>query len=129
MRASVCVIHAWRARRAICWDGHAPPQALGAFMRPVSIRAVPHRPAGAGLARHPTRALLHQSPHLLDQIGLALEADARQRRQVNVTVAYLDTVRKAAVGLEKVRVALVAAQVQSRRDGQGHLVATVRDAA
>ncbi len=59
-----------------------------------------------------------QFPHHLDQVGFAFKADARQLGHDDVTLLDLDAVREAAVGLEQIRVAFVAAKTQSCRDVQ-----------
>src|SRR4051794_11347756 len=72
--------------------------------------------------------LLGQFAHDLDQIRLALEADARNVRHDDVTVLNPDRIRESPVGLEEIRVALVAAKPQAGGDVQRHLVTAVRDA-
>ena len=63
------------------------------------------------------------------EVGLALEADAGQVRHRDVAVLDPHAVGKAAVGLEQIRIALVAAEPEAGRDVERHLVAAVRNAA
>src|SRR4051794_4451695 len=74
-------------------------------------------------------ASFRQFAHNLDQIGLALEADAGQVGQRHVAVLDLDAIGEAAEGLEQVGVALVAAESEAGRNVERHLVPAVRDAA
>ncbi len=56
--------------------------------------------------------------HLAREITLAFEADAGQVGQRDVAVARRDAVRESAVGLEQVRIALVATEAEASRDHQ-----------
>jgi hypothetical protein len=76
---------------------------------------------GAAGAKSP----LTQSPgsrrqrlHLGVEIGLSLEADARQIGHGDVTVLDAHAVGKAAIGLEQIRIALIAAKPEPGRDVQ-----------
>src|SRR5215207_3432813 len=73
--------------------------------------------------------LLSQLAHDLDQVGFALEADARQIRHDDVAVFDANGVREAAVWLKQVGVALIAAEAQASRNVQRHLVPAMGDAA
>ena len=59
----------------------------------------------------------------------ALEADARQLGHDDVPVLDAHAVREAAIGLEQVGIALVAAEAEAGRDVERHLVSAMRDAA
>src|SRR3954462_3834784 len=72
---------------------------------------------------------LSQFAHDFDQVGFALEADAGQLGHDDVPVLDTHAVREAAVGLEQVRVALVATEPKAGGDVEQHLVSAVRDAA
>src|SRR5262245_12835396 len=65
--------------------------------------------------------------HLAREIAFPFEADAGQVGQRDVAVARRDPVRKATIGLEQIRIALVATEAQDRRDHQRHLVTAMRD--
>src|SRR5689334_20033594 len=67
--------------------------------------------------------------HFRVEIRLALEADARQLRHDDVAVVHADAVGEAAIGLEQVRIAFIAAEAETGRDVERHLVAAMRDAA
>src|SRR6185437_2121956 len=76
-----------------------------------SIRAA----CSAGASRH-SRSFAHdrhrrasrgERPHFGIEIGLALEANAGQIGHRDVALLHVDAVRKAAIGLEQVGVALV----------------------
>src|ERR1700738_543794 len=73
--------------------------------------------------------LLRQFAHDLDEVRLALKADAGQIRHHDVAVQNPHAVRKAARGRERVRIASIAAKTEARRDVERHLVAAMRDAA
>ena len=85
--------------------------------------------ANAGIHRRFGVASAGELAHHADQVGLAFETDAGQRRQGDVAVLHVHAVGKAAEGLEQVRVAFVAAQAQPGGNRQGHLVAAVWNAA
>src|SRR5262245_7370537 len=74
--------------------------------------------------RRPSRS---ECGHLACEIALSFEPDARQLRQCDIAVARHHAIRKAAVGLEQVRIALVADEAQAGSDYERHLVATMRD--
>jgi hypothetical protein len=71
-------------------------------------RGFSSRPKRAALCR--VIALLGQFPHHLDQVRLALEPDTGQIRHDDVAVFDPNAVGEAAVGLEQVRIAFIAAQ-------------------
>src|SRR5208283_1339128 len=80
-------------------------------------------------ARSDVRESFRQVTHDLDQVGLPLEADARQLRHGDTAVLDAYAIREAAIGLEEIGVALVAAQTESCGDVERHLVAAMRNAA
>ncbi len=90
----------------------------------VSLVRDPAQRSPAALERY-DRQLAHDP----DQVRLALEADARQFRHGDVAVLDPHGIREPAIGLEQVRIALVAAQPQPGRDVERHLVPAMRDAA
>src|SRR5215831_5290835 len=65
--------------------------------------------------------------HLAREIAFSFEADAGQLRQRDVAVARCDAVREAAVRLEQVRIALIAAEAEAGGDHERHLVTAMRD--
>src|SRR5262245_55448624 len=73
--------------------------------------------------------LLRQRLHLRIEIRLPLEADTRQIGHGDVAVLDADAIGEAAIGLEQVGIALVAAEPETGRDVERHLVAAMRDAA
>src|SRR3954469_14046115 len=83
-------------------------------------------PAFAGMSG---LSLLRQLAHHLNQVGLAFEADAGKLRHRDEAVLDTHAVGEAAVGLEQVRVALVASEPEASCDVERHLMAAVRDAA
>src|SRR5687767_4270100 len=70
-----------------------------------------------------------KSLHLRIKVGLALEADARQLGHGDVAVLDAHAIREAAVGLEEIGIALIAAETEAGGDVEGHLVPAVWDAA
>src|SRR5215468_1124773 len=74
--------------------------------------------------RRPSRS---ERRHLAREIAFSFEPDARQLRQRDIAVAWRHAIRKAAVGLEQVRIALVAAEAKAGGDHERHLVAAMRD--
>src|SRR6185369_14831188 len=70
-----------------------------------------------------------QRVHLLVEIGFSLEPDARQVRHGDVAVLDTHAVREAAIGLEQVGIAFIAAKAEAGRDIERHLVAAVGNAA
>src|ERR1022692_3278927 len=70
-----------------------------------------------------------QRLHLRIEIGFALKTDTRQIRHGDVAVLDPDAVREAAIGLEQVWIALIAAEAEAGRDIQRHLMAAMRNAA
>ena len=70
-----------------------------------------------------------QGAEHLEELGLALEADAGQVLRGDAGVADDGVVGESARGLELAGVGLVAAQVEAGGDVEGELVAAVRDAA
>src|ERR1700739_1918393 len=80
-------------------------------------------------ARSDARELFRQVTHDLDQVRLALESDAGQLRHGDAAVLDAYAIREAAIGLEEIGVALVAAQAESCGDVERHLMASVRNAA
>src|SRR3712207_5744026 len=91
------------------------------------LRSAPARDAAVSKAAI-GRALLRQFPHDPDQVRLALEPDAWQFGHGDLAGLPPHAFGEAAVGLEQVRVALVAAEAEAGRDVQRHLVPTVGDA-
>src|SRR3982750_4917230 len=77
----------------------------------------------------PRVRLLRQRLHFLVEIRFPLEADARQVGHGDVAVLDADAVGEAAIGLEQIGVALVAAEAKAGCDVERHLVAAVGDAA
>ena len=57
--------------------------------------------------------LLREIAHDLDEVALALEADAWQVRHHDVAILDTNAVGEAAIGLEQVRIALVAAEAEA----------------
>src|ERR1700730_889743 len=84
----------------------------------------------SGPSDHPgMMALLRrQRVHLRIEIRFSLKADARQLRHGDVTVLDANTVGKAAIGLEKVGIALVAPEPEAGRDIERHLMSAMRNA-
>ena len=70
-----------------------------------------------------------QFAHDADQVGFAFEADAGEVGHHDVAVVDADLVGEAAIGLEQVGVALVAAEAEAGGDVERHLMAAMRDAA
>jgi len=70
-----------------------------------------------GVLRPPCRnKSFGQFAHHLYEVGLTLEPNAGQLGHVDVTVDHLHTVRGASMGLEQVRIALVAAKAHASGD-------------
>jgi hypothetical protein len=55
------------------------------------------------------QALLCQFPHHFDQVGLAFEPDPRNVGHDDVAILHSNAVREAAVWLEEIRIAFIAA--------------------
>src|SRR5262249_1581505 len=70
-----------------------------------------------------------QGLHFPVAIRLALQADARQFRHDDVAGLHADAVGEAAIGLEQIRIALIAAKAEAGGDVERHLVTAMRDAA
>jgi transglutaminase-like putative cysteine protease len=85
--------------------------------------------AAAENPRAARRTLLGEGAHHAHQIGFVFETDAREVGHENVAILDADLVGKAAIGLEQVGVALVAAEAEACGDVEGHLVTAMRDAA
>src|SRR6476660_8085879 len=66
--------------------------------------------------------------HLGIEIGLSLEPDARQVRHGDVTVLDTNAVREAAIRLEQIGIALIAAEPKAGGNIQGHLMSAMRNA-
>src|SRR4051812_16090196 len=73
-------------------------------------------------------ALLGEFPHHLDQVRLALKADPRDVGHDDMAVLHPHPVWEAAIRLEEVRIAFIAAEPKARRDVQRHLMAAMRNA-
>src|ERR1700730_15157851 len=69
-----------------------------------------------------------QRLHLHVKIGFSLKADARQIRHGDVTVLDADAVGETAIGLEQIGIALIAAEAETGRDVQRHLMAAMGNA-
>ena len=63
------------------------------------------------------------------QLVVGFKPDAGNSWQLNVTVFNRDTVRESAERLEDARVGLIAAQAETSRDVERHLVTAMRDTA
>src|SRR3982074_3620201 len=70
-----------------------------------------------------------QRPHLRIKIGFSLEPDARQIRHGDMTVLDANAIGKTAIGLEQIGIALIAAEAETGRDVQRHLMTALRNAA
>src|SRR6202022_4660339 len=70
-----------------------------------------------------------QRPHFPIKIGFSLEPGARQIRHGDVAVLDANAVRETAIGLEQIGIALVAAETETGRDIERHLMAAMRNAA
>jgi hypothetical protein len=69
-----------------------------------------------------------QRLHLRIEIGFALEADPRQIRHGDVIVLDANAVGETAIGLEQIGIALIAAETETGRDVERHLMAPVGNA-
>src|SRR6516165_2088015 len=67
--------------------------------------------------------------HLGVKIAFTLEADTWKVRHGDMAIDHIHAVREAAIGLEQIRIALVAAEPQASRDVERHLMTTVGYAA
>src|SRR5437588_788001 len=74
-------------------------------------------------------ALCRKPLHLGIEIGFALKADARQIRHRDDAVLDANAVGETAIGLEQIGIALIAAEPETGRDVQRHLMPAMRDAA
>src|SRR3954451_16502339 len=90
------------------------------------------RNCGAGHSHRcecpPSTALLGEFPHLLDQVRLAFKTDPRNVGHDDMAVLHPHPVWEAAIRLEEVRIAFIAAEPKACRDVQRHLMAAMRDA-
>src|SRR6266481_3830848 len=71
--------------------------------------------------------LWRQRFHLGAQVGFSLEPDARQIRHDDVTVLDANTVGVTAIGLEQIWIAFIAAEAETGRDIQRHLMSAMRN--
>src|SRR5882757_4840670 len=85
--------------------------------------------SGAGFVNGLLARSVRQLAHYLDEVGLALEADARQVRHHDMAVLNPHAVGKSAIGLEQVRIAFIAAKPKPGRDVERHLMPAMRNAA
>src|SRR4051812_23162698 len=69
-----------------------------------------------------------QRLHLAIEIALALKADTGKVRHRDVAVLDTYAVGEAAIGLEQVRIAFIAAEAEAGGDIERHLVPAMRDA-
>src|ERR1700686_1460468 len=69
-----------------------------------------------------------QRLHLRIKIGFSLEADARQIRHGDGAVLDTNAVGETAIGLEQIGIALIAAEAETGRDIERHLVSAMRNA-
>src|SRR3954470_23907252 len=67
--------------------------------------------------------------HLIIEIGFSFKPDAWQIRHGDVAVLDANAVGKAAIGLEQIGIALIAAEAETGRDIERHLMPTMRNAA
>src|SRR5690348_8939953 len=83
---------------------------------------------GAAMPAALTIQSLRQSLHLRVKIGLTFEPYAGQFGHRDEALLHPHAIREPAVRLEKVRIALVAAQAKSGGNVERHLVSAMRDA-
>src|SRR5690348_13359444 len=69
-----------------------------------------------------------QRLHLRVEIRLPFKADAGQIRHGDLAILDADAIGKAAIGLEQIRIALIAAEAEAGCNIQRHLVAAMGDA-
>src|ERR1700682_3599881 len=69
-----------------------------------------------------------QRLHLHVKIGLSLEPDARHIRHGDGAVFDANAIRETAIGLEQIGIALIAAEAETGRDVQRHLMPAMRHA-
>src|SRR5438067_9198264 len=90
--------------------------------------SAPRRPTDSRPGRAES-ALCRKPLHLGIEIGFALKADARQIRHRDDAVLDANAVGETAIGLEQIGIALIAAEPETGRDVQRHLMPAMRDAA
>src|SRR6202011_5783709 len=73
-------------------------------------------------------SLRRQRLHLRVQVGFSLEADARQIRHRDMAVLDANAVRETTIGLKQIGIALIAAEAETGRDVQRHLMPAMRNA-
>src|SRR5690348_11919265 len=113
----------------MCLASSWPPRHCG---RSEATRLSPRKQAGL-LRRYAPRnddegrrvTSRRQRLHLRVEIRLPFKSDAGQVRHGDVAVLDADAVGETAIGLEQIRIALIAAKAETGRDVERHLVAAM----